>query len=32
MVESMIYGDKLPFNELMLKISDVQREINVMES
>jgi hypothetical protein len=30
MAESMIYGKKLPFNELMLKIADVQRIINEM--
>jgi hypothetical protein len=28
MAESMIYGEKLPFNELIQKIADIQREIN----
>jgi hypothetical protein len=28
MVENMIYGEKMPFNELILKIVDIQNEIN----
>ena len=30
MVENMIYGEKLPFNELMMKIANVQRKINII--
>jgi hypothetical protein len=30
MVENMIYGEKLPFNELILKITDIQNEINAI--
>ena len=30
MAESMIYGETLPFNELILKITDVQRKINAI--
>jgi len=30
MVESMIYGEKLSFNELIMKLTHIQKEINTM--
>ena len=30
MVENMIYGDKMPFNKLMMRIGDIQNKINAI--